>query len=439
MKLSYIDDIKSILKSIAKAGNAVEGQRTKSIARGANEQSFHFPCLVSDSVAIDSATTLSRMLDRMYAQFTQIYLSGVGIIDLDLVKNPKQFIAQYQSNFNFESAEDEEFDEEVADLIYDEYMEYLQESIFTGEPVIYMNKNKTAGIAITESEKIPVGLSKINKKNSEEYLSGFNTNGLLTEAEISKSDMINSYLGNKEDELSRKQSELLLKQSANLKAPQMANGDIKKVNDMQPFSLELKVFATKGESSLGQYITFNVGVKTFLHLVKSSDMAMNIAYVLRNNNKMFNFIKWTTGEISFFKDILLHVDDMNFDIANKTNGNKYFPILKRLKQNKFKLSGTRGITNKAPFATLVISTIEYNEVLNSYGYDLKNISIAKKLMNELFLMTFIIVDEGTQTIDVLFDHYGYGFQTYSLESLEREVSMSSNKLGKELTRMLGTN
>ena len=197
MKLSYIDDIKSILKSIAKAGNAVEGQRTKSIARGANEQSFHFPCLVSDSVAIDSATTLTRMLDRMYAQFTQIYLSGVGIIDLDLVKNPKQFIAQYQSNFNFESAEDEEFDEEVADLIYDEYMEYLQESIFTGEPVIYMNKNKTAGIAITESEKIPVGLSKINKKNSEEYLSGFNTNGLLTEAEISKSDMINSYYLNR--------------------------------------------------------------------------------------------------------------------------------------------------------------------------------------------------------------------------------------------------
>ena len=54
-------------------------------------------------------------------------------------------------------------------------------------------------------------------------------------------------------------------------------------------------------------------------------------------------------------------------------------------------------------------------------------------------MTFIIVDEGTQTIDVLFEHYNYGFQTYSLDSLEREVSMSSAKLGKELTKMLGSN
>jgi hypothetical protein len=30
------------------------------------------------------------------------------------------------------------------------------------------------------------------------------------------------------------------------------------------------------------------------------------------------------------------------------------------------------------------------------------------------------------------------YQTYSLDMLEREVTMNSNKLGKELTRMLGT-
>ena len=56
-------------------------------------------------------------------------------------------------------------------------------------------------------------------------------------------------------------------------------------------------------------------------------------------------------------------------------------------------------------------------------------------MSSLFLMNFVILDEGSGTIDVLYDGETT-FQTYALETLEREVSMNSNKLGKELTRMI---
>ena len=434
---SLVDDIKLALKTISNVRNQVDKQMTKSIARGANDQSFQFPCLISDSVGIDSATTLARMLDRMYAQFTQIYLSGCGVIDLNVVRNPRQFIAQYQSNFKLESA-DEDMDPMLESIMYDEATNLLEETVFS-DSVIYMNSKGTAGLLVTEAEKPTKKICELNKKNSKGYLSEFNTSGLTMEDVPSKLDMINNYLDGKQEEKDINAAKLMVSQSEKRQAPSINNGDIKKVNDMQPFSLELKVFATKGDTALGQYITFNVGVKTFLHLIRSDEMSMNIAYVLKNNNKMFNFIRLTTGEISLFKDLIFHIDDMNFDMVNKTGGSKYFPMLKKLKQNKLKLSGTRGITNKAPFATLVISSVEYDEILNKYGYDLKNITIARKLMNELFLMTFIIVDEGTQTIDILFEHYNYGFQTYSLDSLEREVSMSSAKLGKELTKMLGSN
>ena len=53
-------------------------------------------------------------------------------------------------------------------------------------------------------------------------------------------------------------------------------------------------------------------------------------------------------------------------------------------------------------------------------------------------MCFIIVDETTQTIDMILDGSTNGFQTYSLETLQREVTMNSNKLGQELSRMLGS-
>jgi hypothetical protein len=65
-------------------------------------------------------------------------------------------------------------------------------------------------------------------------------------------------------------------------------------------------------------------------------------------------------------------------------------------------------------------------------------AFAKKIMSELFLMCFIIIDDATHTYDILVDGQA-DFQTYSLETLEREVSMRSSKLSKELTRMLGSN
>ena len=63
---------------------------------------------------------------------------------------------------------------------------------------------------------------------------------------------------------------------------------------------------------------------------------------------------------------------------------------------------------------------------------------AKKIMDELFLMCFIILDDTSATIDMMVDGSNT-FQTYSLDTLEREVAMNSSKLGKELTRMLGGN
>ena len=98
-----------------------------------------------------------------------------------------------------------------------------------------------------------------------------------------------------------------------------------------------------------------------------------------------------------------------------------------------------GLSKTVPFATIVITSYEYNTILNEYGFDLKNITFARKIMDELYLMCFIIMDEATQTVDMLLDGSTTGFQTYSLDILEKETTMNSNKLGKELTRMLGGN
>ena len=138
------------------------------------------------------------------------------------------------------------------------------------------------------------------------------------------------------------------------------------------------------------------------------------------------------------KDIVLNLKDINFNISNRNDKTgRMISKLKELKNRKVKVTSS-GLSRLAPFATIVISNYEYEEILNNYGFDLRNVTYAEKVMKELFLMSFIIVDETTQTIDMLLDGSTNGFQTYSLDTLQREVSMNSSKLSQELSRMLGS-
>ena len=199
---------------------------------------------------------------------------------------------------------------------------------------------------------------------------------------------------------------------------------------------DLKAAVTT-EIAPGEIKLVPTGVKAYMHLAKSDKLIQNIIYVLKNKNPMFNFIRWTPGEISLMKDIILHLNDINFDIANKTDRTgKFIASLKKLKKKYVKV-GTFGVNKLAPFATIVISSATYRSIRDDYGFDLKNPTFSHKLMSELFLMAFVIIDDVNHTVDMLVDGQS-DFQTYSLEMLEREVTMNSNKLGKELTRMLGS-
>ena len=79
---------------------------------------------------------------------------------------------------------------------------------------------------------------------------------------------------------------------------------------------------------------------------------------------------------------------------------------------------------------------EYIDYLkNKYAIDLENVKIARRMIDALFLMAFIIVDDGSGTVEILYkDEPAY--QTYALETLERDLSMNSNKLGREIGRMI---
>lgn len=438
--INIIDSIKSALRAAADVGDKYNTFNTKSVARGAAEQSFLFPVLVDDTNAVDLATTVTRNLDRVYASWTQIYLSSIGFIDLNYIKNPRQFIAKYQPKFQLESAEDEEayltsYSEAYDPSLYDLYGD--SEMLFS---------ESVAGnqlYALVTAGSTSKSMMELQKKAMQPYMNGINTESLdrsingTSYMEASDDDIFSELLNNTATNERTRQNNERLKAERDARTPKMSESDAKRINDMQPYTIDLKLLASKGDTSFSQWVNFMVGVKAYTHLASSNSLIKNIIYVLKNKNPTFNFIRWTTGEISLMKDIILHLNDINFDVANKSDRTgKFINSLKRLKKKYVKV-GTFGVNKIAPFATIVISSATYRTIRDEFGFDLKNPTFSHKLMSELFLMAFVIIDDVNHTVDMLVDGQS-DYQTYSLEMLEREVTMNSNKLGKELTRMLGS-
>ena len=227
----------------------------------------------------------------------------------------------------------------------------------------------------------------------------------------------------------------MMNQMRNRDVPKLLDRDVKKTNELTPFGIQVRLIAKNEKNEFVQYVDFIVGVKAILHPVKSDDVIDNIKRALQNKSLFFKFLRWTSGEISLFKNIVLNVDDIKLDANRNASRSPWFPALKRLKNKKIGVSNLTVPHGVIPNATLAISSYEADELLNKSAIDIRQPAIAKKIMSQLSLIAFVIIDEATGTVNILYDGDS-DYQTYSLETLQRQNDLTSNKLGREIGRMI---
>ena len=453
--MGLVQDITSLMRKgpeMAAQVNSIK-LNNKSIARGAKDSTFQFPCLVVDSAPIDMANTVARTLDQVYASFTQTWLSMNSMFDITIDPTPLSYLRKLHQNLKLEST--------VDDLIVpDEDVDKYMEKVYDGSYRLYMNQDQTYGVVFNVANKTTREMLESHKGMLKEYMSEFdlvpfeameadnsNKNTDINKAIFGDDEAPNPQMNNAHDLASavvqgqitksqREQRDITLRQSDRGRAPQLLERDIKKSNDMMPYGIQVRLIAVNDKKEFVQYVDFIVGVKTILHSVTSDDMIENIARTLQNKSLAFKLLKWTTGEISLFKDIIFNINDMKTDAINKSNGKSpFFSTLKRLKDKKIGIKNFTTPHALIPNATIVITSYEADYLENKFGIKIRDEKIAMKLIKSLFLMSFIILDEGTNTISVLYDGDNY-YQTYALETLERENSLNSNKLGREIGRMI---
>ena len=437
--MGIIDEIQAAMKyarnvkgNLAEYGMLKDKIKRKSIAQSAKDSTMQFPCLCTDSISVENATAVARFLERVYASQVQMVLSQNQNIDISVDRTPTQFIKRFHQNPNYESVNTEEMDD------YELSIHLLKENTYDGSKIAYGDKHL---IVTYEGSKPDLYVSQSNRNQLRPYLEEFDmttfpSSHVYTENEITYGDLITSTIKQKQEERMNKSYDTRSKASKDRKAPQLTERDIKKSNDAQPYAISVRLTAINDRNEFVEYMDFIVGVKTVLHLIKSDYMIDNISRSVENKGKLFNFVRWTTGEISLIKDLILHIDDIKLDMKNKSSKlGPAFPALKRLKNKRFTLNNLSTISQVIPNATIVLSSYEVDMIERATGINIKEPYFAEKVISNLFLTALIIMDDGTQTLDIM---YGgdKDFQTYSLETIEREVTMNSNKLGREIGRMI---
>ena len=406
---------------------------TRSVARGAKDSTFQFPMLVDDSIPVDMTGTIGRTFDYIYANFAQSWISMNSTYDMTLNPSPFSYLKKLHQNVKFEGLEVEPND-----------IESYMEKVYDGSYRLYMNESNTFGVLFNVADKPTKLMLEANRDQLRDPHSGLNLREVV--------DVTAKAVKDYQDAVSRENKEYRDQTMHELnyakgmrdlkygdpkaaKGPKLTNQKVEKLNDMTPYGLEVRLIAVNDQNQFVQYVDIVLGIKTVIHPVQADDLIDNIGRAIQNKSLAFKFLRWTTGELSLIKDLILNMNEIRDDAFNRSSKTPFFSKLKRIKNRRFGIDMFGSPHFVIPNSTIVVSTYVVDKLKDSMGIDLRNPATAKKTVDSLFLMGLVILDEGTGLVSVMYDG-DTQFQNYTIDGLEKDRMLNSNKLGNEIGRMI---
>ena len=427
--MGILNDISEVVKSVStlvRTNSSAMKKNNDSLAKKAKEGILQFPAICSNSLDADTLSMASKALERNYATFAQIVYTMNCVAQVDEIKGVGDFINKFHTNIGNTGTID------VLNLALKEALEDYSQTELDGMVLETILCKGSTNTIIHE-----------NSINLKEYMSGFNLdvlNDLFIPADIRKEIIEENIAYNKNH---RKYGDILLEaedeKNPNLNrvvipSKVLDNNELKKANELVPTTLTLKINFMDKNGNLAGERTFNIGVKVTLHPASSDEIINNLCSA--RDTGFFKFIRWTTGELSLVKDVLLNLNEIKLDVVNKTAGKSgWFSTFKRLKAKSTILSKfSKGAQGFHPLGTIIISMDEAEIIKNKSGLDLTRVSDVKKVMDKFMLLGFVILDPATQTAMFIFDD-SPDFEMQPFSGLKREGNGSNTDL-KELLKVM---
>lgn len=421
----------SIDEKIQNGGNTYSPTAIKgNIAKSAMGLTAVFPVVVTEATSVENATMISKAIEKKAVAMLQMLFAANQITS---VKSAKEYLNTFHNNLSGSL--------DLSGMDIDDVIDSIQNfGEETNIPIVDMveaiKEDCKYNIGHTLSTDInPTSLGDFRIRQVYGEATAYNphrinqgtettterrvdpTTGETTVTTTTRDVSGSSYTDSDPTDSIKKSYETINKQ--------VLDGDIKKANEAMP-SLMIINFTSELEAGHVTATTCVIGVKAMLHYVSSQDLVNRVILKNTDNKGLFNFIRATTREISFFKDFLFAVDRAKVDAVAKSgkgSSNKIWKLLE-LRANRLKAAhaSNHPEVGCAAITTLIISQPEVELIKKAHRIDLSKPGTLLAIMRGYNLMGACIVDEVSEKVNFLFDDGTKNFETLSFMSLEREES-----------------
>lgn len=404
---------------------------TGSIAKRASNLILVFPVLVSSSLSIQTASLIAKAIERKCTSLLQILFSAVNLTSAE---NLQDYIAQFHTNLNrgltlddfmdvmsklSESGEMEIIDKDTYNAVMEDMHNlnyYLNETYNPVSINNYRPRTDSYGNSFVVLEDAVDDAVKKMSGAVDKALNGINKS---LDAQVKAFN--NRTNKNSPDDASLKDQSEYFKN-------QLLPQDVQKANELMPTLVTVR-FTTHDNVGLKHSQMGVIGVKAKLYPIDSMDIISRIASKYSDSNSLFNFIRATTREISFFRDFAFAIDKAKMDAINmgkNSNNSKVFKLLER-RADKNKFTRLMKKNDASPITSLVMSQNEVEYLKKYNSIDMEKTYIAKTFLAKYNLMDIVIADESLEVAKFLYDDGDELYEVFPFDALEKEAKDSSYK------------
>ena len=383
---------------------------TGSIAKRASNLVLVFPVIVSNSLNINTAMIISKAIERKCCSLLQILFSSMQISDAD---NLQDYVKQFHTNLDLKTGMD-----------LDEFFGIMDDLVDEGAVIV----NKEMYEAIKEDmHNINYYLdTDFNPNSINDYKVANNAFGEATVMLEAKkgNTTINYYGGARSSDPLHPNA----KDQNDYFAHQLLDNDIKKANELMPTTMIVN-FISRDEG-VNDVIRMSgvIGVKAKMYPVDSMDICNRLASKVKDKNGLFNLVRASTREISFFKDLAFAIDKAKMDaiyMASDSNNAKMFKVLER-RAAKNKFSRLIKKNDASPITSLVISQYEV-DYMKQLNIDMNKSYNARAILEGYNLMDIVVADESMEIARFLFDDGDGVYEALTFDALEKQANDNTYK------------
>lgn len=202
--------------------------------------------------------------------------------------------------------------------------------------------------------------------------------------------------------------------------------DIKKMNDAVPSLLVVK-FRRPDSIAYTEYL---IGVKAKLLPVTTEEVIRRIINDNKDGKKFLKFMRTITGELRL-SNALFALSRMKEDLKSTRVRGTYGDTWNLLKNRAeaARISVKFGQQNDfSAITTVLISKADADDLFRQENIDITKEKETLHFMSSYNLLAFIIVDDATETMKIMFDDGTKQFEEVSYTMLERDSASSYKKV-----------